>query len=83
MYANHMNLAKEGQVYCCLRNKIVPLNGEQVEAYCSGCPMNKGVEPGKFANCYWNDARPIKSPHWVIDPRVEYISMQTRKHDAV
>ncbi|UUZ95920.1 hypothetical protein LJK87_16990 [Paenibacillus sp. P25] len=84
MYANHVNYVnKEGKVYCCLRNKVVPLDEAQVLGYCAGCPMNRGVELGKRVQCGWNDLRNIKNPHIVRDPYVEYTRMQTRKNDAV
>ncbi len=43
MYINHVNYANEiGNVYCCLRNKVVELNQFQIDNFCSGCKMFKG-----------------------------------------
>lgn len=79
----HMNLTNEdGNVYCCLRNKIVLLNDLQVLNYCSSCTMNKGLQRGKSVNCIWDDLRDVKNPHIVFDPNLEYKSMQQRKSDT-
>lgn len=75
----HMNYAnEEGNVYCCLRNKVVPLNHLHTLNYCASCPMFKGLYNRKV-NCRWEDLRNLEDPHAVIDPYLEYRSMQQRK----
>lgn len=79
-HINHINLANTtGNVYCCLRNKIVRLNESQIADYCSGCKMNRGAESGKSVQCHWNDVRDVTDPYIVVDPQLEFISMQNRK----
>ncbi len=83
MYINHVNYANEiGNVYCCLRNKVVELNQFQIDNFCSGCKMFKGGNEGRVL-CYWKDLRQISDPHIVYDPRTEYLSMQKKKLDAM
>lgn len=82
-YVEHVNLVGEhGNVYCCLRNKIVKLSDEQLERFCSVCKMNRGFTPGVSVQCYWKDTRPIDNPHIVRDPRIEFSRMQARKTHA-
>jgi hypothetical protein len=75
----HMNYKnEEGNVYCCLRNKVVSLNKVQTLHFCSTCTMFKGLNSTKV-NCSWEDIRDLENPHCVIDPYLEYKSMQQRK----
>ncbi|MFE5323935.1 hypothetical protein ACFQ88_35195 [Paenibacillus sp. NPDC056579] len=79
-YINHVHYANmQGNVYCCLRNKIVPLNESQIKDYCQGCTMFRGGEAGKSVQCYWNDVRDVQDPHEVYEPQMEFKSMQKRK----
>lgn len=81
-YVNHLNVAnKNGNVYCCLRNKIVQLGEMQVTNYCLGCTMFKGLEESyKSVQCVWNDPRDLKDEdvYVVLDPQLEFMSMQSR-----
>ncbi|TVY06716.1 hypothetical protein [Paenibacillus cremeus] len=78
-FVTHVNhVTKYGSIYCCLRNKVVPLNDYQISHYCSGCKMNQGVEQGDKVQCYWNDVRNISNPHIVYDPQTEFKRMQAR-----
>ncbi|OXM85947.1 hypothetical protein [Paenibacillus rigui] len=81
-YVNHLNYAnKNGNVYCCLRNKIVQLGEEQVSNYCRGCTMFNGVDAQyTHVQCFWNDSREPQDEevHVVHDPQLEFMSMQSR-----
>ncbi|MCS7460226.1 hypothetical protein N0M98_08735 [Paenibacillus doosanensis] len=79
-FVDHMNYANAaGNVYCCLRNKVVSLDDAQLKTYCQGCKMFRGAEPGKSVQCYWNDSRDVSDPHIVYEPQLEFKSMQKRK----
>lgn len=81
-WITHMNYTnEEGNIYCCLRNKVVPLNQLQTLSYCSSCAMFKGLYHRKV-NCRWEDPRSLEDPHAIIDPYLEYRSMQQRKVDT-
>lgn len=83
MFINHVNYVNEnGTVYCCLRNKLVEFNQLQINHFCSGCNMKKGINQESVL-CYWQDNRKISDPHIVFDPKVEYLSMQRRKLEVV
>ncbi|WP_438445936.1 hypothetical protein [Gorillibacterium sp. sgz5001074] len=80
-WITHMNYTnEEGNVYCCLRNKVVPLNPAQTLLYCSSCTMFKGLYKKKV-NCRWQDPRDLQDPHAILDPYLEYRSMQQRSVD--
>jgi len=76
----HINLKNtNGEVYCCLRNKVVSLNEEQMSRFCRGCPMFAGTAEGKGVECVWEDVRDVSNPLVVHDPVREFISNQHRK----
>lgn len=76
----HINLSDpDGQVYCCLRNRVVKLDDEQKQAFCSGCRMYAGEASGKGVECVWEDLRPVSDPHVVRDPYAELTSNQKRQ----
>ncbi|OGX68590.1 MAG: hypothetical protein A2189_04620, partial [Paenibacillus sp. RIFOXYA1_FULL_44_5] len=75
----HYNYAdRGGQVYCCLRNKVVKADDKQIEEYCNGCKMFSGTISGQGLTCAWEDVRDIDNPHVVHDPWREYFSNQIK-----
>jgi len=77
-WMNHVNIkSKDGQVYCCMRNKIVNFNEQQLTSYCVGCKMFGGTAQGKGVECFWND---LRGEHTLIitDPEHEFAYNQTR-----
>lgn len=77
---NHINYADaNGNVYCCLRNKVVQLDETQFTSYCFGCKMFGGTAQGQGVECFWDDARQVNNPHIVNDPIGEFNHNQTRK----
>lgn len=78
-YINHVNVkTADGQVYCCMRNKIVKFNEEQLMKYCVGCRMFGGTAKGLGVECFWEDIRDVSNPYVVVDPFKEFIQNQTR-----
>ena len=76
----HLNLKNsKNEVYCCLRNKIVELNADQKEQFCSGCKMYAGDVGGKGVACIWEDVRDVANPHKVTNPLSEFASNQLRQ----
>lgn len=76
---NHINyMDQEGQVYCCLRNKVVKLDEQQREQFCKGCSMFAGHADGRGVECVWEDSRHISEPFIVLDPTKEFIRNQVR-----
>jgi hypothetical protein len=79
-YVEHVNVVNDsGNVYCCLRNKVVEFNEEHVSRFCSACMMNRGLTPGKSVQCSWKDHRAKESKRVVLDPSAEFHRMQRRK----
>lgn len=75
----HINYTdQDGQIYCCLRNKVVKLDEEQTARFCQGCKMYAGDAGGKGVSCVWEDVRRVAEPHVVTDPVMEFIKNQTR-----
>jgi hypothetical protein len=75
----HVNYTdQDGQIYCCLRNKIVKLDQLQREQFCQGCKMFGGTANGQGVECVWEDMRNVSEPHIVHDPVSEFIMNQTR-----
>ncbi|MFD2615623.1 hypothetical protein [Paenibacillus gansuensis] len=77
---HHINIKNDrGEVYCCLRNKVVPLDEEQLTSFCKGCSMFAGTAGGQGVECIWNDMRSIGSPCLITDPVSELKQNQTRQ----
>ncbi|WP_179232965.1 hypothetical protein [Paenibacillus rigui] len=75
----HVNYSDpDGQIYCCLRNKVVKLDEEQQTRFCQGCKMFGGNAEGKGVECVWEDMRSVSDPYVVTDPILEFIKNQTR-----
>ncbi|SEC57355.1 hypothetical protein [Paenibacillus sp. GP183] len=79
MISHYNYRSSENEIYCCLRNKIVALDRNQVEQFCSGCKMYEGEADGKGVTCSWDDSRNVSNPHIVQDPLLEFASNQTRQ----
>lgn len=76
----HINVPdKSGQVYCCLRNRIVRLDDEQWRRFCDGCGMYAGRAGGQGVACVWEDARLLPDPYVVTDPEAELRSNQRKQ----
>jgi hypothetical protein len=75
-HVNYMD--QDGQIYCCLRNRVVKLDQQQQEQFCSGCKMFAGLASGQGVECAWEDMRNVSEPHIVTDPNREFITNQTR-----
>lgn len=77
-YINHVNVKDaDGQVYCCMRNKVVQFNKEQLSKYCVGCKMFGGTAKGKGVECFWDDMRG-EELMVVTDPVQELVYNQSR-----
>ncbi|MFC0213732.1 hypothetical protein ACFFK0_14905 [Paenibacillus chartarius] len=69
----HDNYRNEsGEVYCCLRNRVVVLGQEQQDSFCQGCPMFAGHLGGNGISCEWDDIGDVANPHKVVDPQKEF-----------
>ncbi|KQX44696.1 MULTISPECIES: hypothetical protein [unclassified Paenibacillus] len=78
----HVNVCNtENEIYCCLRNKIVKLDDQQKEQFCTGCKMFAGDadEHGTGVSCVWEDVRVVSNPHIALDPLEEFIHNQIRQ----
>ena len=76
---NHVNYKdQDGNIYCCLRNKIVKLDDQQRQTFCNGCSMFAGTAGGKGVECMWDDMRNVDDPHIVTDPLQEFFRNQVR-----
>ena len=76
----HINIADEsGQVYCCLRNKVVKLDKEQKKGFCGSCRMYAGDAGGQGVECVWEDLRHVQNPYVVRNPVAELLSNQTKQ----
>ncbi|NEW09228.1 hypothetical protein GK047_24960 [Paenibacillus sp. SYP-B3998] len=78
----HVNVCNaDHEIYCCLRNKIVKLDGQQKEQFCSGCKMFAGSMEGHEQSmmCIWEDLRVVSNPHYALDPLEEFIHNQIRQ----
>ncbi|MEI7026915.1 hypothetical protein [Paenibacillus sp. y28] len=79
-FVRHINLANsDGQIYCCLRNRVVKLDDAQMTTFCHGCKMFDGTAQGKGVVCCWNDARSVKDPHVAVDPLLEFKQNQLKQ----
>lgn len=78
---NHINVADvKGQVYCCLRNRIVVYDEEHRTRYCNGCKMYNGNAGGAGVECLWDDIRETEDGQMVVtDPVQEWTSNQKRR----
>lgn len=82
---NHINLPDgNGQIYCCLRNRIVRFDRAHQERYCSGCRMYNGDAGGSGVECLWDDIRETESDSMVVtDPVHEWESNQKKRVRAL
>jgi hypothetical protein len=71
--------SEKGEVYCCLRNRIVLLNAAQLSSFCAGCRMFAGDLDGFGVSCYWDDSADIADPHIAFDPRSEFKRNQIKQ----
>lgn len=80
-YINHINLKNEdGQVYCCMRNRVVEFDKDQLLTYCVSCKMFGGTARGQGVECFWDDMRGRGMDLMVItDPQHELTQLQSRK----
>ncbi|MBD0383641.1 hypothetical protein [Paenibacillus sedimenti] len=78
----HINVCNDdNEIYCCLRNKIVKLDAQQQEQFCSGCKMYAGDAEGyaQGVTCIWEDLRDIGNPHVALDPLEEFVRNQIKQ----
>lgn len=76
----HVNIRNpKNEVYCCLRNKVVKLDTQQKDQFCSGCKMFAGDADGQGVSCLWDDARDVSDPHIAVNPAEEFASNQVRQ----
>lgn len=75
----HMNYKdRDGQIYCCLRNKVVKLDDVQREQFCQVCKMFAGPAKDQGVECVWEDMRNVGDLHVVYEPIREFSMNQTR-----
>jgi hypothetical protein len=79
MTRHHNYRSEKGEVYCCLRNRIVPLDAEQLSNFCSGCRMFAGDLNGSGVSCDWDDSADVADPHLAFDPRIEFKRNQIKQ----
>ncbi|MEW9701178.1 hypothetical protein [Paenibacillus sp. SI8] len=78
----HVNVCNaDHEIYCCLRNKIVKLDAQQLEQFCSACKMFAGGAEGYTdgVTCIWEDVRDVNNPHLALDPIDEFVHNQVRQ----
>jgi hypothetical protein len=76
----HHNYCNEsGEIYCCLRNRVVQLDDEQLQRFCQGCGMFAGTMPDVGISCDWDDFGDVADPHHALDPWIEYKRNQMRQ----
>ncbi|GIP35415.1 hypothetical protein [Paenibacillus sp. J2TS4] len=80
---NHIHYATDkGEVYCCLRNRVVRLDEDHRSRFCSSCKMYNGDAGGRGVECLWDDLRDVSDPHLVTDPHKEWAANQKRKDSS-
>lgn len=81
---NHINLPDAmGQVYCCLRNRVVRYDEGHQSRYCSGCKMFNGTAAGCGVECLWDDNRYKNTDHVIVtDPVGEWTNNQKKRVQA-
>jgi hypothetical protein len=79
MITHFNHKSSDNEIYCCLRNKIVALDSNQKEQFCSGCKMYDGDAGGKGVACIWEDLRNVNNPHIVHNPFVEFANNQIKQ----
>lgn len=78
----HVNVCNaDGEIYCCLRNKIVKLDATQQKDFCQGCKMFAGNAEnyGRGVSCVWEDLRIVSNPHIAKDPLEEFANNQIKE----
>lgn len=79
-FVNHVNIADgKGQVYCCLRNRVVDLTKEHRQTYCGCCKMFNGDADGQGVECLWDDALAAQDEIIARNPYQEWV-LQQMKH---
>jgi hypothetical protein len=82
---NHINLPDAGgQVYCCLRNRVISYDLSHQNNYCSNCKMFNGTAAGCGVECLWDDNRVSNGSHvFVTDPVREWACNQEKRVQAL
>jgi hypothetical protein len=79
----HHNFCNEnGEIYCCLRNRVVQLDGEQLRRFCQGCGMFAGTMPDVGVSCDWEELGDVADPHLARDPWNEFKRNQIKQVSA-
>lgn len=78
---NHINLPDaKGQVYCCLRNRVVRYDSVHQSMFCNGCKMFNGTAGGFGVECVWDDNRTAADARLVVtDPVQEWFCNQKKR----
>lgn len=79
MIRHHNIRSGQDEVYCCLRNRVVKLDEQQLSQFCQGCRMFAGeLQEGGVA-CVWDDLDNVGDPHVASDPWEEFMRNQAKQ----
>lgn len=76
---HHNYRSESGEIYCCLRNRVVKLDDEQLQRFCEGCGMFAGMMPDVGVSCEWDDLGDVSDPHRAPDPWEEFKRNQIKQ----
>ncbi|KIL40002.1 hypothetical protein SD70_16645 [Gordoniibacillus kamchatkensis] len=79
---HHNYRSENGEIYCCLRNRVVKLDDEQLQRFCQGCGMFAGTMPHVLVSCDWDDIGGVSNPHVALDPWQEFKRNQIKQVPA-
>ena len=67
----HINIPKDGKIYCRFRNKIVDAK-ETFGKVCRYCDYFGGTAQGQGIECLWDDKSVKRAVYTATDPQAEY-----------
>ena len=81
---NHINVPDAmGQIYCCLRNRVIRYDQNHQSQYCSACKMFNGTADGCGVECLWDDSRAKAGDYILVsDPVREWAGNQKKRVQA-
>jgi hypothetical protein len=76
----HHNIRNgDNEVYCCLRNRVVKLDEQQLGHFCQSCRMFAGKLAEGGVACAWDDADGVRDPHVAANPWEEFMRNQVKQ----
>lgn len=76
---HHNVRSEQNEVYCCMRNRVVKLDEQQLEQFCRVCRMFAGELAEGGVACEWDDPRNVSNPHLASDPWEEFMRNQEKQ----